>query len=241
MTLSELCKLLYLPATWNTICFTIQTDYDYWCIITTVKNNWEQIYTDRGAKIKHYFITLQSMKNYCGVLNGSISCAVARGSSFKPRGVSVICQTASHLLLHIPNHFLKRLEGRGVSHSRHAHGVVQGAWWDWKRQSSHLCQSPGDDDTHTGQRRGRHLACIGETLPGPHVYIRVADVVQSGRSSEIWGWSLDFLPSFGQVLFDVTERTQTQLSPDVCCIVFFGQKHLPQGLNFILNLCKFKL
>lgn len=51
------------------------------------------------------------------------------------------------------------------------------------------------------------------------------------------GWGLDVLPAFGQVLFDVTERTHTHLPPDVCCVLFFGQKHLPQGLNFILHLC----
>lgn len=54
------------------------------------------------------------------------------------------------------------------------------------------------------------------------------------------GWGLDILPAFGQVLFDVTERTQAQLPPDVCCIFFFGQKHLSQGLNLILHLCKAK-
>lgn len=46
------------------------------------------------------------------------------------------------------------------------------------------------------------------------------------------------MPAFGQVLFDVTERTQTQLPPDVRCIFFFDQKHLSQRLNFLLRLCR---
>ncbi len=50
------------------------------------------------------------------------------------------------------------------------------------------------------------------------------------------GRGLDVLPAFGQVLSDVTERTHTHLPPDVCCVFFFSQKHLPQGLNFILHL-----
>lgn len=45
------------------------------------------------------------------------------------------------------------------------------------------------------------------------------------------------MPAFGQVLFDVTERTQTQLPPDVCCTFLFDKKHLSQSLNFILHLC----
>lgn len=51
------------------------------------------------------------------------------------------------------------------------------------------------------------------------------------------GRGLDLLPAFGQVSFDVTERAQTQLSPDVCGVFFFGQKNLSQGLDLILCLC----
>lgn len=33
----------------------------------------------------------------------------------------------------------------------------------------HLCQSPGDSLTHTGQGRGCDMACVRETLFGPHI------------------------------------------------------------------------
>lgn len=45
------------------------------------------------------------------------------------------------------------------------------------------------------------------------------------------------MPAFGQVLFDTTEGTHTQLPPDIRCIFFFDQKHLPQSLDFLLHLC----
>lgn len=55
---------------------------------------------------------------------------------------------------------------------------------------------------------------------------------------DLRGWCLDFMPAFAHVLFDVAQRTHSQLPPEVGGISFFVQKHHPQGLNFLLRLCR---
>lgn len=68
---------------------------------------------------------------------------------------------------------------------------------------------------------------VAEALFGPQIGIGVADIIQSGRSCEIWRGGLHVLPAFGQILFDVGQGTQTKLPPDVSCIFLFGHEHLP--------------
>lgn len=51
------------------------------------------------------------------------------------------------------------------------------------------------------------------------------------------GRALHVVPAFSQVLFEVTEGTQTQLPPDVRGVLLLGQEDLPQRVDFLLHLC----
>lgn len=46
----------------------------------------------------------------------------------------------------------------------------------------------------------------------------------------------DLLPGFGDVLFQLVERRDAQLSLNVCQLLLLGCEHLRQSLDLILNL-----